>query len=119
MMEDDLYQVILQTSNSSWKRFQLPFHLFTLTSRGSISIEQRMLDNLKLKSVGILCTIPNEHIVIDIASIKAVNEIDDTLVLHTRKDSVTLSDEELDVLYPGRFIIYLLEINCYNYNNAL
>lgn len=29
MMSDDLYQVILQTSSSAWKRFHLPFHMFT------------------------------------------------------------------------------------------
>jgi hypothetical protein len=29
MMQEDLYQVIVQTTSSSWKRFHLPFHMFT------------------------------------------------------------------------------------------
>jgi hypothetical protein len=100
LIEDDLYQVILQTSNNSWKRFHLPFHLFTLTARGQLAMEQRKLDNLKLKSVGVLITQPGEDFKIEIQSLKAVTEMDDDVLTRTVRNKVVLTDEEMDELYP-------------------
>ena len=108
MMEEDLYQVILQTSNSAWKRFHLPFSSFTLTSRGQIAIEQRELDNLRLKSIGILYTIPNEPFSIEIQSIKAIQEIESYVLHKTKQENVILTDEDLDKLYPSN--IYFITV---------
>ena len=104
MMEDDLYQMILQTSGSgAWKRFHLPFSMFTLTARGQMTMEQRRLDNLRLRSVGVLMTVPGEPFLVEIGSLRAVAHIDDTIIRNTVRDKVQLTDTEMDQLYPSEF----------------
>jgi len=63
-------------------------------------MEQRKLDNLKLKSVGVLITQPSESFKVEIQSVRAVTNIDDDVIRRTVKDKVVLTEEEMDQLYP-------------------